>query len=93
MFIEGRIQQVKHTTTLGTPVTRFSIPSRDPKTKKTSWTNITAWNPQNPEEFRNGRTARMIFHKEPKLLGGFFNNLTDIAFEITDQDRQMDLPF
>ena len=90
--IESRIQKVVHTTIKDIPVLKYLLPFWNKQTKKTDWYSITAWNPTNPDQYRNGKKATVTFTSKPKYKGGFFHNQKAIAFIETDKDRQLTLP-
>ena len=90
--IESRIQKVVHTTIKDIPVIKYCLPSWNKQTKQTDWYNITAWNPANPDQYRNGKKAKVTFTAKPRNNGGFFYNQREIAFIETDKEHQLTLP-
>ncbi len=90
--LESHIQKVVHTSINGTPVIQYLLPFWNKQLKKTNWYNITAWNPANPNQYRNGKKAKVTFTAKPRRKGGFFYNQNSITFIQTDKDRQLTLP-
>ena len=90
--ITGTIRNVTKGTLNDTPVIKYAIPTWNRTTRNTEWTNITAWEPANPEQYRNGKKVTVTFTSKPKRNGGFFNNQKAISFAKTAMDAQLSLP-
>ena len=90
--VESAIQKVTHTSINGTPVIKYMVPTWNKTTKQTTWITITAWNPEDPEQYRNGRKATITYTRKPKRIGGFFYNQQSIEFAKKAIDAQMSLP-
>ncbi len=88
--IESAIQKVTRTTIKNTPVIKYMVPIWDKMEKKTTWYNVTAWNPANPGNYRNGRKATITITRKARRNGGYFYNQRSIEFATVEE--QLTLP-